>query len=126
MIAVRITAILLSLFIVSCAVPTIDTKQYHGDTNQSQASSGPVAELQRLAISALNRQQFDQAVTYLQRAIKIEPRNALSWHYLAQSYWHKKSFRQCLDMIERAYSYSTAEDDLDRANAALKTQCSAN
>ncbi|MFT4608501.1 MAG: hypothetical protein ACI8ZV_002195, partial [Chitinophagales bacterium] len=27
------------------------------------------------------------------------------------------------DMIQRSYSYSTVEDDLDRANDALKTQC---
>jgi Tfp pilus assembly protein PilF len=126
MIAIRIIVVVFSILIASCAVPTIDTEQYHGETNQSQASSGPVAELQRLAIRALNEQQLDQAVGYLQRAIKIEPRNALSWHYLAQSYWHKKDYSHCLDMIERAYSYSSVEDDLDRANAALKIQCQAN
>ena len=119
----RITTIVLSLLVVSCAVPTIDTEQYHDEVNQSQASNAPVEELQRLAIAALNEQQFDQAVGYLQRAIKIEPRNALNWHYLAQSYWHKKSYSQCLDMIERAYSYSTVKDDLDDANEVLKSQC---
>ena len=125
MITIKITIIVLSVLIASCAVPTIDTEQYHGDTNQSHASSGPVTALQRLAISALNGQQFDQAVGYLQRAIKMEPRNALSWHYLAQSYWHKKDYNQCLDMLERSYSYSSVEDDIDRANAALKVQCQA-
>lgn len=121
----RILAVLLSLLVASCAVPTIDTEQYHGAPTATQASNGAVSELQGFAISALNQQQYDSAVNYLQRAIKIEPRNALSWHYLAQSYWHKKSYSQCLDMIERSYSYSSIEDDLDRANAALKTQCQA-
>ncbi|MFT5811094.1 MAG: putative Zn-dependent protease, partial [Rubritalea sp.] len=69
------------------------------------------------------QQQYDRSVNYLQRAIKIEPRNAHTWHYLAKSYWHKKNYPQCLDMIQRSYSYSTVEDDLDRANDALKTQC---
>ena len=119
----RIITIVFCLLIVSCAIPTIDTEQYHDAVNQSQPSNAAVTELQRLAIGALNQQQFDQAVGYLQRAIKIEPRNALNWHYLAQSYWHKKSYSQCLDMIERAYSYSTLDDDLDRANDALKAQC---
>lgn len=119
-----ITTIVLTLLIVSCATPIIDTHQYHVGINQSQASSTPVAKLQRLAITALDQQQFDQAVGYLQRAIKIEPRNAFSWHYLAQSYRHKKNYSQCLDMIERADSYST-EYELDRANAALKAQCMA-
>jgi Tfp pilus assembly protein PilF len=115
--------IVLSLLALSCSVSTINTDRYQGETTTEQASKGPVVELHRLAISALNRQQYVQAVNYLQRAIKIEPRNAHSWHYLAQSYWHKKSYPQCLDMIERSYSYSTAEDDLDRANSSLKTQC---
>jgi Tfp pilus assembly protein PilF len=119
----KIGLVVLSLLVTSCSVPTINTDQYHGKTTTEQASNGPVVELQRLAISALNQQQYDQSVNYLQRAIKIEPRNAHSWHYLAQSYWHKKSYRQCLDMIERSYSYSTVDDDLDRANDALKTQC---
>jgi cytochrome c-type biogenesis protein CcmH/NrfG len=120
---IKIGLIVLSLLATSCSVPMINTDQYHGETTTEQASDGPIVELHRLAIKALNQQQFDRSVNYLQRAIKIEPRNAHSWHYLAQSYWHKKSYRQCLDMIERSTSYSTVEDDLDRANGALKTQC---
>lgn len=119
----RIGLIVLSLLAVSCSVPMINTDQYHGESTTQQASNSPVTELQHLAISALNQEQYDRSVNYLQRAIKIEPRNAHSWHYLAQTYWHKKSYLQCLDMIERSYSYSTPEDDLDRANEALKTQC---
>lgn len=120
---VRLVVVMLSLVLASCTTANINTEQYHGAATKDQASSGPVAELQRQAIAALNQQQFDLAIGYLDRAIKIEPRNALSWHYLAQSYWHKKSYRQCLDMLERSFSYSTVEDDLDRANAALKIQC---
>ncbi len=119
----KIGLILLSLLAASCSVPTINTDQYQGEITTEQASDGPVVELHRLAISALNQKQYDRSVNYLQRAIKIEPRNAHSWHYLAQSYWHKKNYLQCLDMIERSYSYSKVEDDLDRANDALKTQC---
>lgn len=123
--SIRLLLIAFSLLIASCSVPTINTEQYHGETTQQQASNGPVLELQRLAITSLNQQMFDQAINHLQRAIKIEPRNALSWHYLAQSYWHKNSFQQCVDMVERSYSYSTPEDDLDRANNTLKAQCQA-
>ncbi|MFT5597794.1 MAG: putative Zn-dependent protease [Urechidicola sp.] len=125
--ATNIGLILLSFLAASCSVPTINTNQYQGEVttekSSNQASNGPVLELQRLATSALNQQQYDRSVNYLQRAIKIEPRNAHTWHYLAKSYWHKKNYPQCLDMIQRSYSYSTVEDDLDRANDALKTQC---
>ena len=119
----QIGLILLIMLVASCSMPTINTDQYHGPKTNGQASNGPVAELHRLAINASNQKQYDRSVNYLQRAIKIEPRNAHSWYYLAQSYWYKKSFRQCLDMIERSYSYRTVEDDLDSANEMLKTQC---
>jgi tetratricopeptide (TPR) repeat protein len=82
-----------------------------------------VAELHRQAISAISRESYSQAIEYLQRAIKIEPRNAFSWHYLAQAYWHSRQFSRCLEMLERSISYSSKLDDLDRANSALKSQC---
>ncbi len=119
----KIGLILLTMLAVSCSLPTVNTDQYHGVKTTENASNGPVTELHRLAISASNQQQYDQSVSYLQRAIKIEPRNARSWYYLAQSYWYKKSYRQCLDMIERSYSYSSVEDGLDNANDELKTLC---
>jgi Tfp pilus assembly protein PilF len=119
----KIGLIVLTLLTVSCSVQVINTDQYQGEIITEKASNGAVGELHYLAISALNQQQYDRSVNYLQRAIKIEPRNAHSWHYLAQSYWHQKSYRQCLDMVERSYSYSSVEDDLDGANDALKTQC---
>jgi cytochrome c-type biogenesis protein CcmH/NrfG len=116
----------LSLLAVSCSMTTINTDQYQGETATEQTNNGPVAELHRLAISALDQQQYNQSVNYLQRAIKIEPRNAHSWHYLAQSYWQMENYPQCLDMVQRSYSYSNAADHLDRANDVLKTQCLAN
>jgi cytochrome c-type biogenesis protein CcmH/NrfG len=116
----------LSLLAASCSMTTINTDQYQGEATTEQTINGPVAELHRLAISALDKQQYNQSVNYLQRAIKIEPRNAQSWHYLAQSYWKMKNYPQCLDMVQRSYSYSKAIDHLDHANDVLKTQCLAN
>lgn len=71
----------------------------------------------------MNQQQFDQAIQFLQRAIKVEPRNPLNWHYLAQNYWHLNDFNNCRAMIQRAMSYSQFDPDLSRANEALLIQC---
>ena len=90
-----------------------------------QPSHSPVVELQRLANDALEQQQYDLSISFLQRAIKLEPRNPYSWHYLAQNYWYKQSYLQCLDMVQRSYSYSRVVDDLDSANHALRTHCMA-
>lgn len=114
------------LLLASCSAPQISTDRYHDTSASSQRSDGPVTELHRQAIAALNQQQFEQAIALLQRAIKIEPRNAFSWHYLAQSYWHISDFDNCVDMVQRSLSYSSVSDDLDRANAALLLQCRSN
>jgi len=98
---------------------------YEIEPAASKRSEGPIAELQRKAIEALNTRHYQQSADYLQRAIKIEPRNAFSWHYLAQTYWHRKNYARCIDMVNRSISYTTELDDLDRANAALKSQCEA-
>ena len=112
-----------SILMVSCTGPGIVPERYQTASIASERSIGPVAELQRKAISAISQNHYPQAVEYLQRAIKIEPRNAFSWHYLAQTYWHTRQYDRCLDMVKRSISYSSKLDDLDRANAALMSQC---
>jgi tetratricopeptide (TPR) repeat protein len=107
----------------SCTGPGVVPDYYQTASISSERTTGPVAELHRSAISALNQGRYALSVEYLQRAIKIEPRNAFSWHYLAQTYWHSQQYGRCLDMIKRSVSYSTELDDLDRANATLKSQC---
>ncbi|MCP4233010.1 MAG: tetratricopeptide repeat protein, partial [Aestuariibacter sp.] len=82
-----------------------------------------VAELHQDAINALAQNNARQAIEFAQRAIKIEPRNALSWHYLAQAYLQDRNYAKCLAMIERSYSYSTATDKLDQANRVLQHKC---
>jgi tetratricopeptide (TPR) repeat protein len=97
--------------------------RYQTASIASERSIGPVAKLHRQAISAISQNHYPQAIEYLQRAIKIEPRNAFSWHYLAQAYWHTKQYGSCLEMIKRSISYSSKLDDLERANKALISQC---
>jgi len=110
------------LILNACVAPK-PANRYQTTNVVPQATSGPIVELHRSAINALAQNRSKQAIEFLQRAIKIEPRNAFSWHYLAQSYWHDKNFEKCLAMIERSQSYSQPEDDLDRANKALQHQC---
>ncbi len=74
----------------------------------------------------MNQQQFEQAILYLQRAVKVEPRNPLNWHYLAQNYWHLKDFPSCRSMVQRAISYSQFNPDLTVANETLLKQCAGN
>ena len=115
--------LLVLLLITACTGSSVTTVRYETEATGSQRSEGPVAELQRKALAALDQRNYQQSVEYLQRAIKIEPRNAFTWHYLAQTYWHSNNFDRCLDMLNRSISYSTQEDNLDEANATLMSHC---
>jgi len=118
--------IILSLFISSACTtrkPVVRTDDYHQPEKPDKTAKALNA-LQLKALQLMNQQQFDQAIQYLQRAIKVEPRNPLNWHYLAQNYWHKNDFSNCRAMINRAMSYSQFDADLMRANQTLLQQCS--
>ena len=114
--------LLLALMINSCGMPSA-INRYQQAPVETGANTGAVAELQQKAIMALERQNTDLSIDYLERAIKIEPRNALSWHYLAQSYFQQQSFDKCLAMIERSMSYGYRSDSFLDANRALKQKC---
>jgi Tfp pilus assembly protein PilF len=101
----------------------VETDQYH-QPDSSKVQQKSLNRLQLQALKLMNQQQYDSAIEYLQRAVKIEPRNALNWHYLAQNYWHKQDFPHCRNMIQRAIAYSQFDPDLQRANKILLEQCS--
>ena len=116
--------LLLAVFMAACTAPrsVVRTEQYH-EAEPGKEAAKILNGLQLKALQLMNQQKFDDAISYLQRAIKVEPRNALNWHYLAQNYWHKKDYKNCRSMVQRAMSYSQFDEDLSRANNTLMMQC---
>ena len=114
----------MALLLAACAQPepVLQTEQYHAKPTQ-QKTGKALNGLQLKALKLMNQQQFQQSQLYLQRAIKVDPRNALNWHYMAQNYWHLKDFAKCREMIKRAEAYSQFDADLQKANRLLLQQC---
>ncbi len=127
--ATRILLILSLLLLSACAIkpppPVERTETYHRPAKPKAPAptTNAVSTLQRKAIQLINAERYDDAIGYLQRAIKIDPRDARSWHYLAQAYWHKQDFPQCRAMVRRAMSYSQNNPELQKANKTLLQQC---
>lgn len=119
------TAIIL-LLVGACSLQPVSTNRYQSDIG-GEVGGGveahPVAELQQQALAALDDKHYQQAIDYLQRAINIQPRNAWSWHYLAQSYRQNRQYDQCLAMLDRSLSYSSYDDVLELANDQLRARC---
>ncbi|MCG6888734.1 MAG: tetratricopeptide repeat protein [Gammaproteobacteria bacterium] len=124
----RLTILLLLLSSSACQLneqPTDNRYQRVLETTVpgSPPPSGPVVQLQNQALAAINEDQYQLAIDYLQRAIKIQPRDAWSWHYLADIYWRQGQYDRCLAMIDRSSGYVVDDARLTDANAALRAQC---
>ena len=90
-------------------------------SNPYQLPAGQ-SQPQQAAVTELEQQAWARAADYLQRAIRIEPRNPLSWHYLAQSYRGSGDYARCVEMAQRSFSYGGGER-LDTANRQLRASC---
>ncbi|MFT5220484.1 MAG: Tfp pilus assembly protein PilF [Planctomycetota bacterium] len=119
-------ALLLGLILLSagCVSPQPDNRYQQSNlSNNDDSSNAAVANLHKSALAAMAQQSYIEAAGILQRAIKIEPRNPLSWHYLAQNYWHSGDLARCGEMADRSFSYNANDDELDKANRFIKRQC---
>ena len=125
----RLAIVLLLAFNSACQVPEeppTDNRYQRAPENTTtteQSPSGPVIQLQNQALAAINEDQYQLAIDYLQRAIKIQPRDAWSWHYLADIYWRQGQYDRCLAMIDRSSGYAGSDVRLADDNAALRAQC---
>ena len=109
---------------VACSVTEAPRdNRYQRDIESTRSASEPIQQLHNQALAAINESQYQQAIDSLQRAIKIEPRNAWSWHYLADIHWRQGDADRCLAMIERSRSYAGLDEQLDSANQLLWQQC---
>ncbi|MCP4433133.1 MAG: tetratricopeptide repeat protein [Gammaproteobacteria bacterium] len=111
------------IFILSsCGIP-VKKNRYQQEPIEAKTSIGAVTELQQKAVQALKVHKAQLSIDYLERAIKIEPRNAMSWHYLAQSYYLQNNFNKCLAMLDRSMSYGHISDSFNEASKELKHKC---
>lgn len=118
----RLATLVMISITTACSVPEPSANRYQSTVKVSQLEARPVAELHNQALAAVDAEQYQQAISYLQRAIKIQPRNAWSWHYLARVYWREGQPDRCLEMLERSSSYAN-DEVVDGANDKLKLQC---
>ncbi len=123
MIRIRFTTALLCGLLAACSPePRVNPYQAPSTPAAPRADSA-VLQLQREAVAAFDRGAYQQAIERLQRAIRIEPRNPLSWHYLAQTYWRSGDFARCVDMAQRSQSYAAGDARLEAINASLLARC---
>ena len=124
----RFSVAVLLLLCSACQTPEpAPDNRYHrpldSESSISATTSRPLRQLHNQALAAINESQYGLATDYLQRAIKIEPRNGWSWHYLADINWRQGKYQGCISMLDRADSYAEDDAALISANQQLRGQC---
>jgi len=118
----RISLILLALCLASCAAGPV-TNRYQRSPDASTPAQGAVVRLRDDARAALDAAAYPRAIEYLQRAIRIEPRDARSWQMLAETYRLSGDAGRCVEMAQRAASYGSGDAAFEADNRRLLAAC---
>ena len=84
--------------------------------------SGPAHSHYAKANEALASGHPDQAEMLLERALRIEPRNAQYWHLLAQSKYAQGDFGQTVQFCRKSESLAGNNNKLHQSNRSLLQQ----
>jgi len=110
-----ITAFCLSLIITACSSPTrtpAPVVSSDGDTStttlpgKKAPTASAVSGLLKKAQALNNQNKSPQAAALLERALRIEPRNANVWHQLAQVRYTQKRYKQAESLALRSNQYA--------------------
>ena len=87
-----------------------------------KASPPAVLALQGQADSQRRGGELDSAVVTLERAIRIQPRNALLWHKMAEIRLQQHKPRLALDLAKKSDSLASGNRELNKKNAVIITE----
>jgi predicted Zn-dependent protease len=103
-------------------IPTPIERPEKPVTQQPSAPAGPAHTLYAKANESLASGHPDQAEMLLERALRIEPRNALYWHLLAQSKYAQGDFGQTVQFCRKSESLAGNNSTLRQGNRNLMQQ----
>lgn len=74
------------------------------------------------AKEAINNGNYQQAEMALERALKIEPRNAHYWYTMAQTKFEQKQYAQTVHLCSKSKSLAGKNTQLLRLNDELQAK----
>ena len=113
--------LLLSLLISACAQKQTDvviedrSEEYAG----TQDAARPVVSLLAKAKQHENMAQWERAAALLERALRIEPRNAYLWHRLANTRLQQGQYDMAESLAQKSNSLAKDDEALRQRNAEL-------
>lgn len=108
---------LLTLLLSGCQMAEVRT--IPPPEPQPAAVAPPTAPLLASAQQSLARNDLDGAEGYLERAIRLDSRNPLLWHTLAQTKFRQGDYPQTIQLCRRANALLPPNAPLLRENLRL-------
>ena len=109
--------LLLILLLPGCAL--LELKPARPPEPETISVSPQTAPLLASARQALDRREPATAEGYLERAIRLEPRNPLLWHTLAQTKYQQGDYAQTIQLSLRSNALLPQSAPLARENLSL-------
>ena len=120
----RIIITVLSLLLTACAsspqpvTPMMEISSEQ-DTRRATSSLLAKADIQERA------QNWERAAAFLERALRIEPRNAQLWHRLAQVRLQQGQYHLAESLAQKSNALARDNDQLQQRNARILKQARA-
>lgn len=116
-----LTSLGLAMLGCSSAPPVDEALPQRQESSLAQPPSAPQGNPAVIALveTAMNQQQAGQderAAAALERALRLEPRNAMLWHHLAQVRLSQGQWRDAIDLASKSNSLAGGERDLQASN----------
>ncbi|MBL1278398.1 MAG: tetratricopeptide repeat protein [Ectothiorhodospiraceae bacterium] len=112
---ILITAITL----VGCAGKAIETDPNQSDIGNTQDASRAVKTLLAKADTQASHAHFERAAALIERALRIEPRNAHLWHRLASVRLQQGKYAQAESLAQKSSSLAKGNEELQQRNLEL-------
>ena len=111
----------LSVMACSLAPPMEEAAPRQQDSPSPKSSAVPQGNPAVIALldSAQNQRlegNYEQAAAALERALRLEPRNAMLWHRLAQVRLSQGQWRNAIDLAAKSNSLAGGERSLQASN----------
>lgn len=117
----KLIILVLCLLLSACAGTSQDktlNSQISSDQDSGRATSSLLAKVDIQESS----EQWERAAALLERALRIEPRNAYLWHRLAQIRLQQGQYRLAESLIQKSNALAKNDEELQKKNSRLLRQ----
>jgi len=112
----RLFPVLFAVLVTACVGPQMTEESAPAPTARAAAS------LLAQADSRVQAGEWEQAAALLERALRIEPRNAWLWHHLATVRFRQGRYAQAVSLANKSSSLAPGDAALQAKNRRLVEQ----